>query len=276
MINKKELNEASISSIDLAIENPDAYFLSDDDNTRLYAINIGLNVIGTTRVIADATVKGEIKSLKEMGKLLFELKNKNNYPINGEMIKDIINVVKNRIKIKEENYKNEKKIDLIKNVKKAIEKIEESNTPKHSFSLFGIEHGYGWFGLTLPIIKEIRLYNNINSDNQIHIDQIKEKFGSLRIYVSGEPDYMDAMIKKAEYESEHICEVCGARGENEAIDGWYRTLCKDHKKARLEAGLDHDLADKLYKETLDIKNYGWETYTQTEEYNNKTEEEKNK
>ena len=82
MINKKELNETSISSIDLAIENPDAYFLSDDDNTRLYAINIGLNVIGTTRVIADATVKGEIKSLKEMGKLLFELKNENNYPNN--------------------------------------------------------------------------------------------------------------------------------------------------------------------------------------------------
>ena len=191
----------------------------------------------------------------------------------GEMIRDIINVVKNRKKIKEEKYKNEKEIDLIKNVRKAIEKIEGSNTPKDPFSLFGIEHGYGWFGLTLPIIEEIRLYNNINLDSQIHIEQIKEKFGSLRIYVSGEPGYIDAMIKKAEYESEHICQVCGARGENEAIDGWYRTLCKDHKKARLQAGLDHDLADRLYKEMLDIKNYRWETYTQTEEDENETEEE---
>jgi len=27
----------------------------------------------------------------------------------------------------------------------------------------------------------------------------------------------------------------------------------------LEAGHDHDLADRLYKEMLDIKNYGWKS-----------------
>jgi len=97
MINKKELGESAISSINLAIEHPDALFMSDDANTRLYAINIGLNVIGTTRVIADATVKGEIKSIKEMIDVLLQLKNTNDSLITDEMITDIVAVVENRI-----------------------------------------------------------------------------------------------------------------------------------------------------------------------------------
>jgi len=102
MINKNELSESAISSINLAIEHPDAFFMSDDDNTRLYAINIGLNVIGTTRVIADATVKGVIKSIKEMVDVLLQLKNLNDSLVTDEMITDIIAVVENRIKIREQ------------------------------------------------------------------------------------------------------------------------------------------------------------------------------
>jgi predicted nucleic acid-binding protein len=102
-INKNELGKTAISSINLGIENPDAYFMSEDDNTRLYAINIGLNVIGVTRVIADATVKGEIKSIKEMVDTLLQLKNESDYPITDEMITDIVAVVENRIKIRNQN-----------------------------------------------------------------------------------------------------------------------------------------------------------------------------
>ena len=158
-----------------------------------------------------------------MVETLYELKNKADYPITSEIISEIVKVVENRIKIKEENYTNEKNADLIKKVRNAIEKIEGSDTPKDPFSLFGIEHDYGWFGLTLPILEEIRLYNVANPDRQISIEQIKEKYGSLRIYVSGASDYLEAMIKKAEYESEYIFEICGARGKNEKIDGWYKT-----------------------------------------------------
>ena len=103
MINKNELGESAISSISLAIEHPDAFFMSDDDNTRLYAINIGLNVIGTTRIIADATVKGEIKSIKEMVDVLLQLKNINDSMITDEMITDIVAVVENRIKLRKKN-----------------------------------------------------------------------------------------------------------------------------------------------------------------------------
>lgn len=142
---------------------------------------------------------------------------------------------------------------------KAIEKIENSKKPLHPFELFEIEHGYGWMGLTLPIIEEVRLYNIKNPDNMIQINQIKEKYGSLRIYLSREPDYLEKIILKAEHESEHICEFCGARGKNKKINGWVLTLCEEHRKAKIEANHDRELEDNLYKDSLDIRNYGWET-----------------
>ena len=259
MINKNELSEASLSSINLGIEKPDAYFLSDEDNVRLYAIGIGLNVISTIRVLEDAAVKGEIKSITEMTSLLYELK-KNNYPVSDEMIADIIAVVENRIKTNEDNYHNEKEKDFANKVISAVEKIEENDKPLEPFKLFGIEHYYGWYGLTLPVIEEIRLYNKSNPDNQIQIRQIKQKFGSLRIYVSDCPDYIEAMIAKAEYESKRTCEICGAGGKTESINDWYWTLCEEHKKAKREANHDSELEDKLYKKMLDIKNYGWNVY----------------
>jgi len=258
MINKNELTKASLSSINLGIEKPDAYFLSDEDNVRLYAIGIGLNVISTVRVLEDAAVKGEIESIDEMTSLLYELK-KNNYPVSDEMIADIITVVENRIKTNEDNYHNEKEKDFANKVISAVEKIQENDKPLKPFKLFGIEHYYGWYRLTLPVIEEVRLYNNCNPDNQIRIEQIKEKFGSLRIYISGGPDYIEAMIAKAEYESKHTCEICGARGKTERINDWYWTLCEEHKKAKQEANYDSELEDKLYKKMLDIKNYGWNT-----------------
>jgi len=156
-------------------------------------------------------------------------------------------------------------MDLIKKIMRSIKKIDESRTPKHPFELFGIEHGYGWLGLTLPIIEEVRRYNIKNPENEIKIDQIKEKYGSLRIYLSHEPDYLEAMICKAEHESEYICEICGARGKNEEINGWYMTLCDEHRKAKIESEGDRELADKLYKDMLDIRNYGWTIHGENDE-----------
>jgi len=273
MITKKELSETAISSINLAIEKPESWFLSDDDNARLYAIGIGLNVMSTVRAIADMTVEGEVKSIKDMVGLLKTLKNKHKYPINDEMTADIVKVVKNRIKAREEKITNNNDMDFTKKVRIALNKIEESRTPKHPFELFGIEHCYGWYGLTLPIIEEVRKYNELHPDNEIHIDQIKEKFGTLRIYLSHEPDYLHKMICKAGHESGYICEICGARGSNKEINGWYMTLCDEHRKAKLEAKGDHELENKLYKNMLNIENYGWKTYGSKAENNEDSKEE---
>jgi len=259
MKSKKELGKGALSSINIAIEKPNSWFLSENNNARIYALNIGLNVMGTVRVLQDAAVEGKIGSKEELMDILNDLKTKDNYPITEEMKADILKIVDNRIKERNELKENENETDISKKVKSAIEKIESNDKPLNPFELFGMEHGYGWMGLTLPILEEVRLYNIKNPDNMIKINQIKEKFGTLRIYLSSEPDYLEKMICKAEHESGKTCEICGAKGTNEAINGWYKTLCDEHRKAKIEADFDSELADKLYKESLDIRNYGWTT-----------------
>jgi hypothetical protein len=61
---------------------------------------------------------------------------------------------------------------------------------------------------------------------QVHVLQIKEKFGTLRFYYSGGDDYIAGAIQLSENLSSRTCENCGARGEiRNGI--WIRTLCED-------------------------------------------------
>jgi hypothetical protein len=55
--------------------------------------------------------------------------------------------------------------------------------------------------------------------------QVKEKFGTLRFYVSwnSNPE-IDAAVREAEEASEITCEDCGRLGDL-LDDGWWRTLC---------------------------------------------------
>ena len=66
---------------------------------------------------------------------------------------------------------------------------------------------------------------------QVTLDQVKEKFGTLRFYYSGGDDYIDGMVTLAESMSGVTCEECGNPGKR--IGGsWVTTLCKEHAKAR--------------------------------------------
>lgn len=70
------------------------------------------------------------------------------------------------------------------------------------------------------------------------IDQVKEKFGTLRFYFStGEVpsqqtwEQCSKIVSKYEKMSETTCEVCGELGE--LRDGyWVRTLCDKHEGER--------------------------------------------
>jgi len=57
--------------------------------------------------------------------------------------------------------------------------------------------------------------------------QVKEKFGSLRFYMNGSTDEMEAWISAAEDESERTCETCGAPGKNSG-SVWLKTACEEH------------------------------------------------
>jgi len=61
------------------------------------------------------------------------------------------------------------------------------------------------------------------------IDQIKEKFGGLRYYISSSvyTEEMRNLIDKAEEKSFNMCLFCGNLAEPKNYDGWYATICKE-------------------------------------------------
>jgi len=61
------------------------------------------------------------------------------------------------------------------------------------------------------------------------VEQIKEKFGTLRFYTNSITDEQHAYVAFAETMSGHICEVCGNSGVPRG-GGWIRTLCDEHTK----------------------------------------------
>lgn len=61
--------------------------------------------------------------------------------------------------------------------------------------------------------------------------QIKEKFGTLRFYITGGDDYIHGAINLADHLSETICEECGNVGQRRN-GSWIRTLCDDHHVAK--------------------------------------------
>jgi hypothetical protein len=63
---------------------------------------------------------------------------------------------------------------------------------------------------------------------QVTLDQVKEKFGTLRFYYTGGDDYISGLVSLAESVSGITCEECGDAGEGRN-GGWIRTLCDKHE-----------------------------------------------
>jgi hypothetical protein len=74
---------------------------------------------------------------------------------------------------------------------------------------------------------------------QVVVDQVKEKFGTLRFYYSGGDERIDGMVRMAESMSGLTCEECGAPGKSRG-GGWVRTLCDEHAGDR-EVDEDDDV-----------------------------------
>jgi hypothetical protein len=114
--------------------------------------------------------------------------------------------------------KNEKYQEIVKNYPKLFNK----NT-------FLFECYIGWFDIINDLCKNIYPYITDN----MHVVQIKEKFGGLRFYMRGYNEIIDSFIQKAEDLSVHTCEKCGQPG-TQLKSGWILTLCDKHMKEEIE------------------------------------------
>lgn len=126
--------------------------------------------------------------------------------------------------------------------------------PPTSYEWFGIECGDGWKELYQPLVDFVIRYNeeHAGTDSYLEITQIKEKWGGLRFYWSGENvdketcDRLSAMVKEAEDESYRVCEMCGTReGVGITVDGWYTTICSE---CLCESVKKHYVRDRRWKE----------------------------
>ena len=69
-------------------------------------------------------------------------------------------------------------------------------------------------------------------DPELRVEQVKQKFGGLRVYVAaGDPAVAAAVrerITEAESASERTCEQCGRPGRLRTDRPWATTLCDEH------------------------------------------------
>jgi hypothetical protein len=108
---------------------------------------------------------------------------------------------------------------------------------------WGIECNNGWYELLSSVCWRISQHEKNIEDRKriladqpekikaeleyfpVKFDQVKEKYGGLRIYFSGGDDYVDGLVSMAEEYSYKVCEICGNAGKPNK-GGWITTLCE--------------------------------------------------
>ena len=107
---------------------------------------------------------------------------------------------------------------------------------------WGFECGNGWYHIIRALCSNIQHHidwrnrkNELNPNQpivpQVTVDQVKEKFGTLRFYYTGGDDYIDGLVSMAESMSGITCEQCGNPGSTLGR-GWLTTLCEKHAEER--------------------------------------------
>jgi hypothetical protein len=94
----------------------------------------------------------------------------------------------------------------------------------------GFAHGDGWFNIVWRLCEDLEpLVADVQkaTGRPFQVQQIKEKFVGLRVYVDYRTNTIRKRIETAQLESLRTCEVCGKPGKLREGD-WMRTACDDH------------------------------------------------
>jgi len=98
---------------------------------------------------------------------------------------------------------------------------------------WGFDVGDGWYKLIYELSSKLEPLLRQLNDPLIKASQVKEKFATLRFYMTTQTDEMDDLINEAEDKSAVTCETCGEKGSLRN-KGWYSTRCdKCYEKERV-------------------------------------------
>jgi len=125
---------------------------------------------------------------------------------------------------------------------------ERSMNMSQTCMCWGFEHGDGWFNILDNLCEKLVAIEK-SAKVEIIVKQVKEKFGTLRFYfdIIG-PNITEEvnnqiyeLVRKAEDESEHTCELCGSTvgAEGQSLAGWILTLCTECQIIRKLKNEDH-------------------------------------
>lgn len=98
---------------------------------------------------------------------------------------------------------------------------------------FGLEFNTGWNGIVEEMLGKTEAFltkkyaEEGKPEFPFQIDQMKQKFGTLRIYVTGCYDEIFEFINEAEDRSHETCETCGNQAVLHCAKGgwWLHTFC---------------------------------------------------
>ena len=134
--------------------------------------------------------------------------------------------------------KEELQLELVKKYPKILKHFR--GDPMQTCMAWGFEVEDGWYNLLDECMKKMQYFCDLCSRDgrevQVVADQIKEKYGDLRFYVSVygadkiEDDIIDDIIYEAERKSRNTCEVTGENGVLCKRGGWFKTLCREETR----------------------------------------------
>lgn len=99
-------------------------------------------------------------------------------------------------------------------------------SPQESCLAFGLECEDGWFNIIETCCALIKHHYKNKKDIDFEFLQVKEKFGTLRLYYQGGDSFVAGVIKMAENLSARVCEMSGNPGKLRKKGMWYKTLCE--------------------------------------------------
>lgn len=118
---------------------------------------------------------------------------------------------------------------------------ETPDTYDYSYVVGEYDLPEGWFELFLQMCEDIRKpLEEDNRLNEFRFLQVKEKYGSLRVYTTGASIEVHDIIDKYEFLSQQVCSVCG-NPATVMTYGYICPYCSDHVRGSMDNVEDGEL-----------------------------------